>query len=97
MIDFKWTPKQDAFLKSNNAKVEFLEGTTASGKTTVGAYKFMCRVMASPQQMHILSAEDTGTAEKNIIHKENGLEDLFKGTFFYYRGNGNAQIGRAHV
>jgi hypothetical protein len=77
--------------------VEFLEGTTASGKTTVGAYKFICRVMASPQQMHILSAEDTGTAEKNIIHKENGLEDLFRESFFEYKGNGNAQYKMPHI
>ena len=35
--------KYKAFLKCN-APVEFLEGTTAAGKTTVGLFKFMLKV-----------------------------------------------------
>ena len=36
----KWGKKFDAFML-NKAEAEFLEGTTASGKTTVGLYKFI--------------------------------------------------------
>ena len=61
--------KYKAFLKCN-APVEFLEGTTFAGKTTVGLFKFMLRVAASPKKLHIIAAEDTGTAEKNIIMKD---------------------------
>ena len=29
----------------------------------------MCKVAKSPKKLHILAADDTGTAEKNIINK----------------------------
>lgn len=94
---FRWSDKQLAYLGSNKAKVEFLEGTTASGKTTIGAYKFIYRAMASDKQMHILSAEDTGTAEKNIIQKEGGILDLIKPSLIEYKGNGSAQYKMPHL
>ena len=46
-----------------SAPVEFLEGTTYAGKTTVGIMKFMFRVAASPKKIHIVSGLDTGTIE----------------------------------
>ena len=50
--------------------VEFLEGTTASGKTTVGAgVKFMRMVRRSKKKTHIIASKTTGTAEKNIIQQ----------------------------
>lgn len=94
---FEWSAKQIAYFGSNKAKVEFLEGTTASGKTTIGAYKFIYRAMASDKQMHILSAEDTGTAEKNIIQKEGGVLDLIKPSLIEYKGNGSAQYKMPHL
>lgn len=94
---FQWSEKQLAYFGSNKAKVEFLEGTTASGKTTIGAYKFIYRAMASDKQMHILSAEDTGTAEKNIIQKEGGVLDLIKPSLIEYKGNGSAQYKMPHL
>ena len=44
--------KYKAFLRCD-APVEFLEGTTAAGKTTVGLFKFMCKVAESPKKLHI--------------------------------------------
>ena len=49
--------KYKAFLRCD-APVEFLEGTTAAGKTTVGLFKFMCKVAESPKKLHILAADD---------------------------------------
>lgn len=40
--------KYKAFLRCD-APVEFLEGTTAAGKTTVGLFKFMLKVAESPK------------------------------------------------
>ena len=68
--------KYKAFLKCD-APVEFLEGTTAAGKTTVGIFKFMLKVAESPKKLHIIAADDTGTAEKNIINKDLGILDDF--------------------
>ena len=64
--------KYKAFLRCN-APVEFLERQLQQqGKTTVGLFKFMCKVAESKKKLHILAAKDTGTAEKNIINKDLG-------------------------
>lgn len=76
--------KYKAFLRCD-APVEFLEGTTAAGKTTVGLFKFMLKVAESPKKLHILAADDTGAAEKNIIQKDLGILDDF-GVLVEYKG-----------
>ena len=87
--------KYKAFLKCN-APVEFLEGTTAAGKTTVGLFKFMCKVAESPKKLHILAAKDIGTAEKNIINKDLGVVDDF-GILVQYNGNGTKDDKIPHI
>ena len=68
--------KYKAFLRCD-APAEFLEGTTAAGKTTVGLFKFMLKVAESPKKLHILAADDTGAAEKNIINKAVSYTHLY--------------------
>ena len=76
--------------------VEFLEGTTASGKTTVGAgVKFMRMVSRSKKKTHIIASKTTGTAEKNIIQQENGILDIHKTAAYY--GNGNKDNKLPHI
>lgn len=87
--------KYKAFLQCK-APVEFLEGTTAAGKTTVGLFKFMCRVAESPKKLHILAADDTGAAEKNIINKDLGILDDF-GILVEYKGNGSGEYKMPHI
>lgn len=87
--------KYKAFLKCN-APVEFLEGTTFAGKTTVGLFKFMLKVAASPKKLHIIASEDTGTAEKNIIMKDLGILDDF-GILTEYNGNGSKDVKIPHI
>ncbi|MBO5070794.1 MAG: terminase [Roseburia sp.] len=87
--------KYKAFLRCN-APVEFLEGTTAAGKTTVGIFKFMLKVAESPKKLHILAAKDTGTAEKNIINKDLGIIDDF-GVLTEYNGNGTKDEKIPHI
>lgn len=74
---FPLSRKYRDFIRSvQGVTAEFLEGTTASGKTTVGAgVKFMYMVSASPKRLHIIAAKTTGIAEKNIIQQENGILD----------------------
>ena len=85
MADLLLSDKYKAFLQCK-APVEFLEGTTAAGKTTVGLFKFMLRVAESPKQQHILSGLDQGTIEKNIINKELGILDDFGDLVNYWPG-----------
>ena len=85
MADLLLSEKYKAFLRCN-APVEFLEGTTAAGKTTVGLFKFMLKVAESPKQIHILSGLDLGTVEKNIITKELGILDDFGDLVSYWPG-----------
>lgn len=76
--------------------VEFLEGTTASGKTTVGAgVKFMRMVSRSNKKAHIIASKTTGTAEKNIIQQENGILDIHRSARYY--GNGNKDNKLPHI
>ena len=87
--------KYKAFLRCN-APAEFLEGTTAAGKTTVGLFKFMLTVAESPKKLHILAADDTGAAEKNIINKDLGILDDF-GMLVEYKGNGSGEYKMPHI
>lgn len=87
--------KYKAFIRCD-APVEFLEGTTAAGKTTVGIYKFMLKVAESPKKLHIIAAKDTGTAEKNIINKDLGIIDDF-GILTEYNGNGTKDDKIPHI
>lgn len=87
--------KYKAFLRCN-APVEFLEGTTAAGKTTVGLFKFMLKVAESPKKLHILAADDTGAAEKNIINKDLGILDDFS-VLVEYKGNGSGEYKMPHL
>lgn len=87
--------KYKAFIKYD-APVEFLEGTTAAGKTTVGIFKFMLKVAKSSKKLHIIAAEDTGTAEKNLINKDLGMMDDF-GILLEYNGNGTKEYKIPHL
>jgi hypothetical protein len=87
--------KNITFLKVKGEK-EFLEGTTAAGKTTIGISKWMIIVANSEKKFHIIAAMDKGTAEKNIINAEKGLLDQFNGLAEYY-GNGTGNIAIPHI
>lgn len=87
--------KYKAFIRCD-APVEFLEGTTAAGKTTVGLFKFILKVAESKKKLHILAAKDTGTAEKNIINKDLGIIDDF-GQLVEYHGNGTKDDKIPHL
>lgn len=80
----------------HNADMEFLEGTTAAGKTTVGILKFFTMVARSPVSQHIISGLDLGTIEKNIINKPNGVLDEL-GTLVEYKGGGSAGSSLPHI
>lgn len=87
--------KYKSFLKCD-APVEFLEGTTAAGKTTVGLFKFVLKVAKSNKKLHIIAADDTGAAEKNIIQKDLGIIDDF-GALVEYRGKGSVEYKMPHL
>lgn len=75
---------------------EFLEGTTASGKTTVGAgVKFMRMVSASQKKLHVIAAKTTGKAEETIIQQDNGILDLHHNASYY--GNGDKDFKLPHI
>ena len=95
VADLLLSPKYKAFLRCN-APVEFLEGTTAAGKTTVGLFKFMLKVAQSSKKIHILSGLDLGTIEKNIIQKELGILDDF-GNLAEYNAAGRGGNTLPHI
>ena len=95
MAELLLSPKYRAFLRCS-APVEFLEGTTAAGKTTVGLVKFILRCAQSPKPQHILSGLDLGTVEKNIIVKEFGILDVF-GELVEYNPAGRGGRSMPHL
>lgn len=93
---FPLSQKYIDFINSTNVSADFLEGTTASGKTTVGAgVKFMRMVSKSSKKLHIIASKTTGTAEKNIIQQDNGILDLHRGATYY--GNGDKDYKIPHI
>lgn len=95
MNDLILSDKYKSFIKCK-APVEFLEGTTAAGKTTVGVFKFILKCAESPKKIHILSGLDLGTIEKNIINKELGILDVF-GALVEYNANGKEHYSLPHL
>lgn len=95
MADLLLSEKYKAFLRCD-APVEFLEGTTAAGKTTVGVFKFMLKVAESSKKIHILSGLDLGTIEKNIINKELGIKDDF-GDLVDYWPSGHGEYSLPYI
>lgn len=94
---FPLSAKYIDFINSTKGvNADFLEGTTASGKTTVGAgVKFMKMVSASKKKLHIIAAKTTGVAEKNIIQQDNGILDIHNTAV--YCGNGDKDNKIPHI
>lgn len=84
------------FLSYDGATREYLEGTTAAGKTTVGVFKWMLKVAESDKQTHIIAAEKTGVIQKNIITASLGIKDLF-GDLVIEKGNGSSVEKMPHL
>ena len=79
-----------------NVDVDILEGTTASGKTTIAAgIKFMRMISASTKKEHIIAARTAGVAEKNIINQDNGILDIHKNAVYF--GNGDKDHKFPHI
>lgn len=97
MSKFPLSQKYIDFINTvDGVDADFLEGTTASGKTTVGAgVKFMRMVSRSKKKTHIIAAKTTGIAEKNIIQQDNGILDIHKRARYY--GNGDKDNKIPHI
>lgn len=93
---FKLSQKYIDFIKDMDVDADFLEGTTASGKTTIGAgVKFMIKVSASKKKLHIIAGRTTGVVEKNILQQDNGILDLHTNATYY--GNGDKDYKFPHI
>lgn len=95
MYDFKLLEKNKDFLK-DNSRALFLEGTTASGKTTIASPKAIFECKRSDKRSHAICALDIGTAERNIINQDMGLIDVF-GSQIEYNANGKGDIKNSHI
>ena len=93
---FPLSEKYIDFLNTvDNVRADILEGTTASGKTTVGAVKFMRMVSRSNKKLHLIASRSVGTAEKNIIQQDNGITAIFPNARYY--GNGSRDYRIPHI
>lgn len=92
--DFPLSQKYIDFCNSfKNVDADFLEGTTAAGKTTVGVgVKFMRAVSRSSKKFHIIAAKTVGVAEKNLINQDNGILDIHKKAVYKPDGDKDAKL-----
>lgn len=82
---------------STEAKVEFLEGTTQAGKTTVSfGTKFVYKIKKSTKKKHLIAGESIGTIESNIINDDHGLLDLY-GDEIEYNPKGKGKVRLPHL
>lgn len=98
---FPLSEKYIDFLKYE-CSCEFLEGTTAAGKTTVAIPKFMFKIMNyTGTKPSIIAGLDLGTIEKNIINADNGLIEVFgdyeQGGCIEYHSSGAGNIRMPHI
>ena len=91
----KLSPKFRNFILTET-KRDYLEGTTAAGKTTVGIFKFMLMVAKSDMKYHCIAGVDIGTLEKNVINSELGILEQFEDLTEYYP-NGKGSIRLPHI
>lgn len=91
----KLSPKFKDFILTET-KRDYLEGTTAAGKTTVGIFKFMMMVAKSDCKYHVMAGVDIGTLEKNVINNERGLLEQFEGVADYH-ASGKGKIRLPHI
>ena len=89
------SPKFKDFLTTRTRR-DYLEGTTAAGKTTVGIFKFMMMVADSDLKFHVIAGADLGTVEKNVINSELGLIAQMEGLAEYYP-KGQKKISLPHI
>lgn len=87
---------QHTFLKHRGSTVECLEGTTAAGKTTVGAYKFIQMVSESDKKHHFIAGRSVGLVGRNIITSDMGLEKTYGDAIQYYP-NGRGGNKSPHI
>lgn len=97
ILTFELSPKYIDFCNTiEGVDVDVLEGTTASGKTTIAAgVKFMRMVSASNKKQHIIASRTIGTAEKNIITQDNGILDIHHSAKYF--GNGDKENKFPHI
>ena len=95
-MNFVLSPKYKDFLRYNDATFEVLEGTTASGKTTTGIVKFLLKVAKNDKSQHIISGQNLGIIEKNIITADLGILDIF-GDSIEYNAHGKGDNNLAHL
>lgn len=91
----KLSPKFKDFILTET-KRDYLEGTTAAGKTTVGIFKFMLMVAKSDMKYHVIAGADLGTVEKNVINSELGLIAQMDGLAEYFP-KGQGKISLPHI
>lgn len=78
MSDFRFSEKSLDFIFFDS-KIDVLEGTARSSKTTSALFKLGLKINLSKHNQHFLAATNSVVARRNLIDSKNGFLDLFKG------------------
>lgn len=67
-VDAVFTPKQQEYLLSKDARINILQGAVRSGKTYISLYKFSQRVRFSPfDSTFMFCALTSNTLKRNVL------------------------------
>jgi hypothetical protein len=84
-------------LIQHNGRFDILEGTTFSGKTTVGfGVKLMLEIIKSKEKFHGICGQTMGVVEKNILNSERGICNVW-GDYVEYNPRGKGNIRLPHL
>lgn len=83
-----WLPKSLDFFRTKS-RIDILEGTMRSGKTTSLIFKFGLHVNASSAKQFFIAARDMVVARRNLLENQKGFLELFAEHVVRPRGNYN--------
>lgn len=75
---FKFSRKSLDFIYCPS-RIDILEGTARSSKSTSVMFKFGLRVNASSYNQFFIAGASAGVARRNLINNQNGFMDMFRG------------------
>ncbi len=71
-----FSSKQWDFIYTNS-RIDVMEGTARSGKTSIGRFKFGLRVKESSCTQHMIAASTSVVARRNIVDCDFGFKEMF--------------------
>ena len=96
MVDNVFTPKQQEYLLSSDARINILQGAVRSGKTYISLLKFAFRVRSSePTAVYMFIAFTSTTLKRNLLEPLTSM--VGESNFSYSMGTKDGWLFGHHI